>query len=90
MDDSLWRDTRISSAQQRDLWRIKWAFSTLQAMTCKKCPFQKLPQLSQGNNVLDEHASHTDFSLWTPSCFSPPYLKKPIWNKERLSPGSNP
>jgi hypothetical protein len=35
-------------------------FSTLKTTICRKYSFQKLPQMSQGNNVLDAPASYTD------------------------------
>jgi hypothetical protein len=44
--------------------------STLKHLSCSLDSFQKLPQFSQGNNVLDAPASNTDGFLLRDTCVS--------------------
>jgi hypothetical protein len=46
---------------------------------------EKLTQFSQGNNVLDGHASNTDGNLWRGTCASSTQLNSHIWNEESPS-----
>jgi hypothetical protein len=43
--------------------------STFKILMCRKYAFQKLFQFSQGNNLLDAHASNTDGVLYTDNVF---------------------
>jgi hypothetical protein len=43
--------------------------------------FQKLTQLSQGNNVQDVAASNIDGFLWRDTSLSSTKLNRPFWNK---------
>jgi hypothetical protein len=53
-------------------------FYILKTMICRKYSFQKLTQLSQGNNVLDVPASNTDGFLLKDTCVSSTQLNRPI------------
>jgi hypothetical protein len=48
----------------------------------RKYCFQKLTKFSQGNNVLDEPASHIDAYLWRDTCVSASQLKRPSRSKQ--------
>jgi hypothetical protein len=61
-------------------------FSTLKTMMFRKYSFQKLTQLSLGNNAVDAPACNVDEILSRDSCVSSTHLNRPIWNKESLSP----
>jgi hypothetical protein len=58
-------------------------------MICRKYSFQKLPQFSQGNNLLDADASDRDGSLPKDTCVSSTQLDRPTWREESLSPLRN-
>jgi hypothetical protein len=46
----------------------------------------KIPQFSQGKNVLNAAASNIDGYLWSDTCVSSTQLNRPIWNKQSLTP----
>jgi hypothetical protein len=62
------------------------SFSTLKSLIYRKYFFQKLTDISQGNNVLDAPASMTDAFHWRATCVFSTLLNMPIWNKKSLSP----
>jgi hypothetical protein len=51
--------------------------------------FQKLSQLSQGNNVQDAASSSIDDFLWRDTCVSSTQLNRSFWNKMILYPPWN-
>jgi hypothetical protein len=59
--------------------------STLKMLNCRKHSFLKLPQFSQGNNVLDAPSSNTDGILCRDIRVSSTTLNMLIWNKMSLS-----
>jgi hypothetical protein len=74
-------------------WKKSWvdleqreSISTLKDLCCRKYYLQKLPQFSQGNNVLDASASKADGLLLKGMCVTATQLNRDIWNKESLSP----
>jgi hypothetical protein len=78
----LWRDTCGSSTQlNRSFLKQRDPITTLKNPCCRKYSCQKLPQLSQGNNVLDAAASIIDGFLWRDTCVSSTQLSRPFWNK---------
>jgi hypothetical protein len=60
--------------------------STLKHLSWRKCFFEKVTQLSQGNSILDATASNTNVFLSRETCVSSTQLNKPIRNKESLFP----
>jgi hypothetical protein len=52
---------------------------------CRKHSFQKLTQLSQGNNVLDTADSNINGFLWRDTCVSSTQVRRPFWNPMCLS-----
>jgi hypothetical protein len=52
---------------------------------CRRYSFQKLPQFSQEDNVLDTPACQTDVFCRDLHVFST-YLNRPLWNKMSLCP----
>jgi hypothetical protein len=64
-------------------------YSTLKTLICRKYAFQKLTQLSQGKNVLDDPASKADGFLYRETYISSTQLNRPIWNKMSLSSPEN-
>jgi hypothetical protein len=54
-------------------------------MICRKCSFQKLTQLSEGNNVVDAEASIRDTFLSGYTCASSTQQNRPIWSKQPIS-----
>jgi hypothetical protein len=69
------------------LFGTQCAFLPLENPDKQPVSFQKLTQLSQGNNVLVAHASSTDSFLSRDTRVSSIQLKKPVSNKMS---GSNP
>jgi hypothetical protein len=67
------------------------SLSPLETMICRKYSFEKFPQFSQGNNVLDAEASNIDDFLWRDSCVSSIQLiglfgtKQPIYTLKHIS-----
>jgi hypothetical protein len=58
----------------------------LKNLSTRSISFQKQIKFSQENNVLDDPASNTVGFLSRDTCVSSAQLKKPIWNKQSLSP----
>jgi hypothetical protein len=58
--------------------------STLIQVSCRRWSFQKLTQLSQGNNVLDSPASNTEGFLQETHVILK-QVNRTIWNKMGLS-----
>jgi hypothetical protein len=64
-DAFLFKDTRVSSTQlNRPIWNKNVSFSPLTVVIGRQYSLQKLPQFSQGNNVLDATASNIDVFLF--------------------------
>jgi hypothetical protein len=68
------------------LFGTKKPISNLKNLSCRKYSFQKLSQLSQGNDVLNATHSNIDAFLWSDICGSSTLLNTPILNKESLFP----
>jgi hypothetical protein len=56
----------------------------MKTMICRKYSFQKLTQLSHGNNVLDSAASTIGGFLWRDKFVYLTQLNRPIWKKGAL------
>jgi hypothetical protein len=67
-------------------WEQTEPNSTIKNVSCRKDSFEKLIKFLQGNNVVYTAASNRDGILWRDTYVSPTLLKRPIWNKEGLSP----
>jgi hypothetical protein len=61
-------------------------FSTLKVMICRKYSFQKLPQFSQENNVLDAPPLNTDGVHSGDTCISSTWVKSPTCSNISHSP----
>jgi hypothetical protein len=61
-------------------------FSTLKVMICRKYSFQKLPQFSQENNVLDAPPLNTDGVHSGDTCISSTWVKRPTCSNISHSP----
>jgi hypothetical protein len=61
-------------------------FSTLKTLIGSMYFFQKLPQFSQGKNVLDVEAYNTDGFLWRVTFVSSTQLNRPIWTESLSGP----
>jgi hypothetical protein len=55
-------------------------FSSLKCLTFRKYSFQKLPQLSQGVNVLNAVVSNIHGFVWRDPCVSSTQLNRPMWS----------
>jgi hypothetical protein len=55
-------------------------FSPLNSLICRQYYFQKLTQVSLGNNVLDAPPSNLGGFLLTDTCVSSIHLNRPILN----------
>jgi hypothetical protein len=60
-------------------------FPTFKTLIGRPLSFQKLTQLSQGNNVLDDPASNIDAFQSRDACISSTQLNIPLWKKMRVS-----
>jgi hypothetical protein len=70
----------FSKKLNRPIWRKK-AYLHLETCRLQGVLCEKLAQFSQGSNVLDAPASHTDGCLWRIAWVSTTQLNKPIWKK---------
>jgi hypothetical protein len=64
----------------------KWAFSILKPLVCRKYSFQKLPEFSWHNNMLDGAATFIAGFLWRDTYGSSTQVNRPTWSKLRLFP----
>jgi hypothetical protein len=71
----------INSAEEAHLQHNK-PKPTLKILNCRKYFFQKLTLFSQGNNVIDDAASHVDDFLSRDTCVSSILLDRPIRSKQ--------
>jgi hypothetical protein len=84
IDVLLWRDTCVSTTQPNNpLWNR--VYVTLGHRGCRMNSFQTLPQISQGNHVLDAPDSNTD-CFFRDTYVSSPQVPMSVWNKDSLSP----
>jgi hypothetical protein len=89
-DDFLWEIPVFLQLSWIRLFGIKWAFSTFKTVICRSYSFQKLIQLSKGNNVLDATASSIHAFLCRGTCISSTQLNSPNGAKAAYLPHEAP
>jgi hypothetical protein len=74
----------INSAAKSYLVQNEYFYS-LKCTISRKYSFQKVPQLSQGFNLLDAAASNIHGFFFRHPCISSSQLNRPIWSKQSIT-----